>query len=94
MIITTIKIHGRSGKRKEIVQTINGLSEQMIKNGECLRADLCLDLDVKDTFYFMVEWQTRKDLEKYKSSKSLAVLLGLGTLLADSVEIINAVRLE
>jgi quinol monooxygenase YgiN len=88
MIITTIKIHGRSGKRKEIVQTINGLSEQMIKNGECLRADLCLDLDVKDTFYFMVEWQTRKDLEKYKSSKSLAVLL------ADSVEIINAVRLE
>ena len=93
MIITTIKILCRKGKRKEIVQTIKGLTEQLIKEGGCVKADLYQDLDDKDTLYFTQEWQTRKDLEKYKTSKSLAVLLGLETLLADSVEIKHAVKL-
>ncbi|MFT5730095.1 MAG: quinol monooxygenase YgiN [Desulforhopalus sp.] len=81
-----------SEKRKEIIQTIKGLSEQMIKNGERLRADLYQDLDDKDTLYFMEEWQAREDLEKFKTSKSLAVVLGLGTLLVESVEIKHAVK--
>lgn len=94
MIITTIKIHSRTQKRKEIVQTIKGLTEQLTKDGVCVKADLYQDLDDKDTLYLMEEWQSRKDLEKFKTSKSLAVLLGLETLLADSVEINHAVKFE
>ena len=93
MIITTIKIHCRKGKRKEIVQTIKGLTEQLPKDGGCVKADFYQDLDDKDTLYFTVEWQTRKALEKYKTSKYLAVLLGLEPLLTDSVEIRHAVKL-
>ena len=93
MIITTIKIHCRKGKRKEIVQTIKALTEQLTKDEGCIKADLYQDLDDKDTLYFMEEWQSRKNLEKYKTSKTLAVLLGLETLLADSVEIKHAVKL-
>ncbi len=92
MIITTIKIHCRKGKRKEIVQTIKGLTEQLTKDGGCVKAELYQDLDDKDTLYFMKEWQTKKDLEKYKTSKFLAVLLGLEPLLRDSVEIKHAVK--
>ncbi len=93
MIITTIKIHCRKEKRKEIVQTIKALTEQLTKDGGCVKAALYQDLDDQDTLYFTKEWQSRKNLEKYKTSKSLAVLLGLETLLADSVEIRHAVKL-
>ena len=93
MMITTVKILCRKEKRKEIVQTIQGLMEQLIKEGDCVKADLYQDLDNKDILYFNEEWQTRKDLEKYKTSKSLAVLLGLESLLAESVEINHAVKL-
>lgn len=93
MIITTIKIHCRRDKRKEIVQTIKGLTEQLTTDGGCLRADLYQDLDNKDTLYFTEDWPTRKDLEKYKTSKSMSVLLGLETLLAEAVEIKHAVKL-
>ncbi len=94
MIITTIKILCRQGKRKEIVQTIKGLTEQLIKERGCVKADLYQDLDDQDTLYFAQEWQTIGDLEKHKTSKFLAVLLGLETLLAASVEVKHAVRLE
>jgi hypothetical protein len=42
----------------------------------------------------MEEWRTRKDLDKCKVSKFMAVLLGMETLLADSMDIKYAVRLE
>ena len=63
MIITTIKIHGRARNRKEIVQTIKGLMEQLTKDGGCVKADLFQDLDDEDTFYLMEEWQSKKILE-------------------------------
>ena len=67
MLIATIKLHGRAEKRKEIVQTLKCLEEQLTKDGGCVKADLYLDLDDEDTFYLTGEWQTGKDLEKYKS---------------------------
>ena len=94
MIITTNKIICQKGKRKEIVQTIKGLVEQLIQEEGCVNADLYQDLDDKDILYFTEEWQTKKALENYKTSKSLAVLLGLETLLAESLEIKQAVKLE
>lgn len=93
MIITIIKIHSRAQNKKEIVQTIRDLTVQLIKEGDCVKADLYQDLDDQNTLYFFVEWQSREALEKYKTSKSPAVLLGLETLLADSVEINHAVKL-
>ena len=94
MIITTIKIHARSEKRKEILLTLKGLTRQMIKDGNCLRADLYQDIHDRNIFYFSRECRTKSDLEKYKTSKSLAVLLGLETLLTQSVEINHAVRMS
>lgn len=92
MILTTIKIHGRAEKRTEIVQTIRGLSEQLIEREGCLKADLYQDLDDKNIFYLLEVWPTRKHLESHMTSKSQAVLLGLETVLAKSLEIYHAVK--
>ena len=74
MIITTIKLHGLPQKRKEIVQTITGLTDGMAKYEGCHKANLYQDLHDKDIFYLMEEWKTAVDLERYKKSKSYAVL--------------------
>lgn len=92
MILTTIKVHGQTTKRKEIIQTIRELAGRMVEDEGCLKADLYMDLEDKDTFYFMEEWCTKSDLEKFKNSKSLAVLLGLESLLVEGLEIKHAVK--
>jgi quinol monooxygenase YgiN len=94
MILTTIKVHGQTAKRKEIIQTIRELAGRMTEDKGCLKANLYMDLEDKDTLYFMEEWRTRSDLEKYKNSKSLTVLLGLESLLVEGLEIKHAVKCE
>lgn len=93
MLITTIKLHGRPEKRKEIMQTLKGLTRQLAKDRGCLRADLYQDIDDKDTLYVIEEWRSQEDLDRYKSSRSLAVLLGLESLLVKPAEIQHAVKL-
>ena len=92
MIITTIKLHGLPQKRREIIQTIKGLAHQTAKDDGCKNSDFYQDLYDKDIFYLTKEWQTANDLEKYKKSKSLAVLFGLEALLVESLEIKHAVK--
>ncbi|TKB26243.1 hypothetical protein FCL47_10945 [Desulfopila sp. IMCC35006] len=92
MIVTTIKIHGLSRKRREIIQTIKGLADQVVKDEGCTSADFYQDMENKDIFYLLEEWKTIEDLERYLNSRSLAVLLGLDNLLAERLEIKHAVK--
>lgn len=92
MIITTIKMHGLPQKRKEIIQTVRGLADQMAKADGCNHADFYQDLHDKDIFYLMEEWNTATDMENHKKSKSYAVLFGLEALLVESLEIKHAVK--
>jgi quinol monooxygenase YgiN len=87
VIKTTIKIHGKPKKRKEILQTIESLSELSLKFNGCLQTEIYPDVDDKDTFYFHSDWATEKGLEEYKKSKHMAVLRGLQFLLMDVLQI-------
>ncbi len=87
MILTTIKLHARSEKRKEILQTVNGLSSLMLSRSGCLGVNLYLDVDDRDIVYVLERWLSKKDLERYRKSKSFSILLGLETLLVSSPEI-------
>lgn len=92
MIITTIKLHGQPHKRKEIVQTVTGLADGMAKYEGCDNASLYQDIHDKDIFYFMEEWKTALDFERYKKSNSYAVLFGLESLLVEALDIKHAVK--
>ena len=93
MIMTTIKLPGISGKRREIIQTIQGIINQSAENKGCLKADLYQGIDDKDILYFNEEWQTEKDLEEFKASKFMAVLKGLGPLLEEPLKIEHVVKI-
>ena len=87
MIKTSIKIQGKPKKRKEILQTILSLLEPGFNHQGCLKTEVYHDVADKNSFYLFSDWATEKDLEKYKKSKSMAVLLGLQFLLEDSLRI-------
>jgi quinol monooxygenase YgiN len=94
VITTTIKIHFNSKHRKEVLQTVDILSEQDLKSEGCLKAEICKGVSDKDTLYFVEEWATEKDLEKHKKSKSMAVLLGFQYLLVEAVQIVKSVNMD
>jgi len=46
-----------------------------------------------DSFYFIKEWKTYTDLEKHENSKERSILLGLKSMLTESLDIRYAKRL-
>ncbi len=87
MIISTIRMKGRVGKRKEILQTIDGILDRMKRNKGCLEASSYQDVNDENIFYLVEEWRTQKDMDRYLHSNLFAVLLGIETILADKPEI-------
>lgn len=74
------------------MQTISGLAKQMVICEGCLKADIYVDIEDKDILYLTGEWSKKKDLEDHVQSKSYAVLLGLETLLVESLGISHAIK--
>jgi quinol monooxygenase YgiN len=78
---------GRSDKRKEIVQTLNGISDQIRLKKGCLNAKNYQDIDNEDIFYLVEEWETQQDMDDFMKSHLFAALLGIQTILVEKPEI-------
>lgn len=87
MIIATVKMKGRDDKRREIMQTITGIADQVKQCKGCVGAHCYQDLNDQNTFYHIQEWQSRQELDEHLSSKLFSALLGLKTILAESPEV-------
>ena len=69
MITATIKLHGRHEKRREILQTIKGLVNQLSKDTNCNQVKLYQEIDDEDTFFLVEDWPSERDLNEYLSSQ-------------------------
>ena len=87
MFVSSFKLKGQAGKRNEIFQTINGISDQLRFQKGCLSVTSYQDTNDLDCFFLMNEWETQEDLNEYLSSKLFAVLLGIRTILTDTPEV-------
>jgi len=87
MFVSSIRMKAQPGKRKEILQTINGIIDQLSLKKGCLDVSSYQDIDDENIFYVVEEWQTEQDLNEYLHSKLFAVLLGIKTILVDRPEI-------
>ena len=93
MIISTVRIHGRADKRKEILQTLRGLTETLVDRDGCLGAELFRDLENRDTLYVVERWRSQRDLIQHRQSRTMAVLRGLESLLVEAIEVQHAVKM-
>lgn len=92
MIIATVKLKGREDKRLEIMQTLQGIAGQVRQCKGCVGVSCYQDLDDRNVFYTMQEWQTRQDLDDHLNSKLFAALLGIKSILAEPPQIEHMFR--
>jgi quinol monooxygenase YgiN len=105
VIIVRITMNVLPEKQKEVMQTLLSMIEPTGKEKGCLSYDVFCDIENKNIFSLLEEWQTREDLDHHIGSGRFGVLLGTKSLLceplkieihtvshSEGIEAVNAVR--
>ena len=74
-------------KQKEMLQTLISLVEPPGNKSGCLGYGIFRDIEDKNSFNLISEWESRKDLDHYISSDIFTVLLGTKSLLFEPLDI-------
>ncbi len=74
-------------KQKEILQTLLSLVEPQANDSGCLSYGIFCDIEDKNIFSLISEWETRQDLNRYIRSGRFSVLLGTRSLLCEPLKI-------
>ena len=83
-----VRFNVRPEKRKELVQTLDAIVEDVKKESGCLHANFYQDAGNDKNFLLVEEWATRKDFEVHLHSDIFAVLLGAGSLMIGSPKVV------
>jgi quinol monooxygenase YgiN len=67
--------------------TMNALLEKTENERGCLKSHVFRDIEDKNGFGLIAEWETRKDLDHYIKSDRFSVLLGTKSLLCEPPQI-------
>jgi quinol monooxygenase YgiN len=87
VIIVRITMNALLEKRTEVMQTLLSMIEPTENERGCLRCHIFRDLEDKNGFGLIVEWETRNDLDDYIKSDRFSVLLGTKSLLYQPAQI-------
>ena len=74
-------------KQKEVLQTLISLIEPLGKKNGCLSYGIYCDIEDKNIFNLISEWDNRQHLDNYIMSSRFSVLLGIKSLLCKPIEI-------
>jgi len=92
-------------KQKEVLQTLLSLIQPSGKDKGCLNYGIFCDIEDKNVFNLISEWETRQNIDHHMRSDSFSVLLGTKSLLrepmkiqifsvsdSEGIEVVNSVR--
>jgi quinol monooxygenase YgiN len=95
MIVVKITMNVVPEKHKELGQTLLSMIEPTGKEAGCLSYAVFCDIEDKNRFILLEEWETREDLDYHIRSHRFGVLLGAKPLLCEPLKIqINTVSLS
>jgi len=83
VIIVRITMNAFLDKRIEVMQTLLSMIEPTENERGCLSFHAFRDLEDKNGFDLIAEWETLEDLEHYLKSARFSVLLGTKSLLCE-----------
>jgi quinol monooxygenase YgiN len=105
MIVVRIIMKVRPEKHKEVMQTLLSMIEPLGKESGYLSYGIFCDIEDKNVFNLISEWEARQNLDHYIRSDLFSVLLGTKSLLceplkfqiftasdSEGIGIVNAVR--
>jgi len=87
MIIVMITMNVFLDKQTEVMQTLLSMIEPIENVRGCLGCHVFLDIEEKNVFSLIEEWQTREDLDHHINSDRFSVLLGTKSLLCEPPQI-------
>jgi len=87
MIIVGITMNARIEKRTEVMQTLLSMIEPTENERGCLSCHVFRDIEDKNAFSLIAEWETRQDLDDHIRSDRFSVLLGTKSLLCQPQQI-------
>ena len=87
MIVVRITMNVVPEKQKELVQTLLSMVGPTGKETGCLSYAVFCDIEHKNRFILLEEWETRKDLDHHIGTHRFGVLLGSRTLLCEPPKI-------
>ena len=83
MIIVGITMNVLIEKRTEVMQTLLSMIEPTEKEKGCLSCHVFRDIEDKNVFSLIEEWETRDALDDHIRSDRFGVLLGTKSLLCE-----------
>ena len=87
MIVVRIIMNVLPEKQKEVMQTLLSMIESPGKESGYLSYGIFCDIEDKNVFNLISEWETRKDLDDHIKSDRFSVLLGTKSLLCEPLKI-------
>jgi quinol monooxygenase YgiN len=87
MIIVRLTMNAIIEKRTEVMQTLLSMIEPTENERGCLGCQAFSDIEDKNGFDLIAEWETRGDLDHYIRSERFSVLLGTKSLLCEPPQI-------
>jgi quinol monooxygenase YgiN len=87
VIIVRIVMNALPEKQKEVMQTLLSMIESTGKERGCLSYHIFRDIEDKNGFELIAEWESREDLDNYIRSARFSVLLGTKSLLREPPQI-------
>ena len=87
MVIVKIVMFVLPEKQLEVMQTLISMIEPAGKEAGCLNYAVLCDIEDKNCFSLLGEWETREALDHHIMSHRFGVLMGTKTLLSDPMQI-------
>ena len=87
MILAIIEMTARPAKRKELLQTLHAVLQEIRKEKGCIKCSVCRDIEAENCFRLIEEWKTNKHIDNHLRSEIFTVLLGAKNLMSDPLEI-------
>ena len=83
----TITLRLLQGKKKEFLQTVNTLREDIKREKGFTKSTIFQEVNDPDVFHLTEEWDTQDDLEMFAKSEAFRVLMGAMKVLCKETEI-------
>ena len=87
MILATSRMIVQPEKRRDLLETMRGMLEPARVERGCLSYRLYEDVEDRNTFVLIEEWETQKDLERHIRTDNQQRLLALMDLLREQPEL-------
>lgn len=87
MIVVRITLKALADKHLEVTQTLLSMIEPVGMEKGCKNYSIFCDIQDKNNFSLLEEWETREDLDHHIRSCRFGVLLGIKTLLREPLDI-------